>query len=225
MIALIQQERTLTATASAKLWLSLWLPLFFASLIQAQTVTQPVARTRALAQEVQTAAYPELSGVGIEVKTFHSDGDYFQSRFAVGRFFTGRKMRYIIYVNPAVYEKICPEAALRAIIAHELAHVLYYRRRNRLQLLGLARLAGKDFTAKFERGADLEALARGYGAGLKKYRLWLYQNIPPRKLNEKRRNYFSPEEIDALLAGGAWECWRKNIPRNLKEIATGSCKR
>ena len=223
MIALFQQKRTLNATASAKWWLSLWLTLIFASLIQAQTVTKPVARTRALAQEVQTAAYPELSGARIEIKTFGSDSDYFQSRFAFGRFFMLRRMRYVIYVNPLVYERGCPEAALRAIIAHELAHVLYYRRRNRLQLFGLTRLASKSFTARFERGADLEAIAHGYGAGLKEYRLWLYRNIPPNKLAEKRRNYFSPEEIDAMLSRPVWDCWRKNIPRGLAEIETGSC--
>ncbi len=201
MNTLTQRRRPLTGPSIAKLWLCLWLSLGFVSVAQAQTAA--TERTRALAREVQTASYPELSGVNIDLKEFRSDSDYFQSRFNFGRFFTGRKMRYVIYVNPLVYERGCPEAALRAIIAHELAHVLYYRRRNRLQLFGLARLAGKDFTARFERGADLEALTRGYGTGLKEYRLWLYRNIPPRKLPEKRRNYFSPEEIDALISGAA----------------------
>ena len=194
---------------------------FFLLLLPAFVHAQTDAR--ALVQEVQTASYPELKDARIEVKTFRGESDYFQSRFSFGRFLTGRRMRYVVYVNPAIYDKNCPAAARRAIVAHELAHILYYRQRNRLQLLGLARLAGANFTAKFERGADLEALARGYGEGLKQYRVWLYQNIPPRKLAAKRRDYFSPEEIDALLSAlqtrpALLDYWRKHPPRKLAEI-------
>ena len=49
----------------------------------------------------------------------------------------------------------------------------------------------------------LDALARDYGAGLKIYRAWLYEHIPARKLADKHRDYFSPEEIDAILAATA----------------------
>lgn len=200
----------------------LWLTLVF-SVAPARAQTPAAERARLLIREIQAASYPELKDARIEVKTFRSDSDYFQSRFSFGRFFTGRRMRYTVYVNPQVYAKNCPETALRAIVAHELAHIRYYRQRNRFELVGLAQLAGKGFTARFERGADLEALARGYGEGLKQYRQWLYQNIPARKTAEKRRNYFSPEEIDALTTAlqtqpSLLEYWRKHPPRNLAEI-------
>lgn len=136
---------------------------------------------------------------------------------------TFQKMRYIIFVNPKVFEKNAPESGIRSIIAHEIAHVLYYSKRNRMELLGLIKLSSKDFTQKFERGADLEAIARGYGNGIKDYRQWLYLNIPQKNLEEKKRNYFSPEEIDLMLEilrqkPEMMEKWRKNIPRNRTEL-------
>jgi hypothetical protein len=136
---------------------------------------------------------------------------------------TFQKMHYIILVNPQFFVKNAPENGIRSILAHELAHVLYYAERSRFELLGLIKLSSKDFAQKFERGADLEAMARGYGEGLIEYRKWLYQNIPPKNLEEKKRNYFSPEEIELMLeilkqSPKALEKWRKNVPRNQTEI-------
>jgi hypothetical protein len=135
-------------------------------------------------------------------------------------------MRYLIRVNPKVCSLQAPEAGVRAILAHELAHVLYLKNRNRAQLFGLARLISKGFTARFERWTDLQAISRGYGEGLKEYRRWLYQHVPNHKLSEKLRNYFSPEEIDAILSLSherpeLLTYWLKRAPRNLKEIRDG----
>ena len=78
-------------------------------------------------------------------------------------------------------------------------------------------------TAKFERRTDLDAIHRGYGDGLKSYREWVYAHIPSNKLPEKRRNYFSPEEIGAIqillekrpeLIG----YWTAHVPMSLLEI-------
>ena len=85
-------------------------------------------------------------------------------------------------------------------------------------------LTDKSFTAKFERKADLEAIARGYGEGLKQFREWLYQNVPQKELEEKKRDYFSPEEIDLIMKilkekPAMIDVWRKRVPRNLKEIS------
>src|SRR5262249_53007760 len=96
-------------------------------------------------------------------------------------------------------------------------------KRNRIQLIGLARLATKGFTARFERWADLQAIARGYGEGLKEYRKWLYRSIPPESLEEKKRDYFSPEEIDQILLAARAQpdlitYWLKHVPRNLNQL-------
>lgn len=162
-------------------------------------------------------------GAEIQIKAFYDDADFFRTRFGLPQFLLGRKMRYLIVVNPRVFEREAPGAGVRAILAHELAHVLYFRQRSRLQLLSLVRLVSKKFTARFERRTDFEAISRGHGAGLKEYRRWLYGQVPCRKLLEKRRNYFSPDEIDAILSLARqrpelMDYWRRYTPRNLREV-------
>lgn len=182
-----------------------------------------IRRTQVLVEQLIKDSYPELTNADIQVQTFASAADYFRSGFSVKRFLFGSKMRYFIRVNPRVFALNAPEAGVRAILAHELAHVYDFHRRKRIRLLGLMRLAMKSYTACFERRTDLQAIRRGYGAGLKAYRLWLYQNIPAESLAEKRRNYFSPEELDAIAARRTQqpevlEYWFKRVPRNLQEL-------
>ena len=182
-----------------------------------------VAETKNIVAEIVEISYPELKSANISVKTFHSSSDYFRSQFSFSRFLTFRRLQFIIFVNPQVFERNAPIEGIRAIIAHELAHVVYYRRHNRFELLGLVGLESKSFIQRFERGADLQAIKRGYGAGLIEYRQWLYQNIPAEKIAAKKRDYFSPEEIDLILQAiekkpGLIDFWIKNVPRNLKEI-------
>lgn len=181
--------------------------------------TNSIERTQKLVAEIVEKSYPELKDKQIEIKKFVSKSDYFQSRFSFGRFLTFRRMNYIIYVNPKVYELNAPENGIRAILAHEIGHVLYYSRKNRVQLLGLVNLSTKGFTQKFERRTDLEAIKRGYGVGLIAYRNWLYENIPMKSVDAKKRNYFTPEEISAIMKQPEKiAVWQKNVPKNLSEI-------
>lgn len=185
--------------------------------------TEAVEKTQKIVGEIIEKSYPELKTAKIDINTFRSDSNYFKSQFSIERFLTFRRISYVIFVNPEVFRRNAPGDGIRAILAHELAHILYYQRKNRFQLLGLARLADKSFTAKFERRADLVAIARGYGEGLKSYREWLYQNIPPKSVKAKKRDYFSPEEIDLMLRilqekPEMIDVWRKRVPRSIKEI-------
>jgi hypothetical protein len=182
-----------------------------------------IDRTRRIVEEIVNASFPELKNASITVKTFDSRADFFRARFSFARFLTFRKLHYLIFVNSQVFKKNAPVNGIRAIIAHELAHVAYYRRHNRFELFGLMGLESKSFTARFERGADLQAIMRGYGAGLKDYREWLYQNIPAKQITAKRRDYFSPAEIKLILEAiknkpELIDFWIKNVPRNLNEI-------
>ncbi|HZS07603.1 MAG TPA: hypothetical protein VFD58_22400 [Blastocatellia bacterium] len=181
-------------------------------------------RTRSLVEEIRAASFPELKDASIKVELLDSEADYFRTRFSIPHFLAGRRMRYLIKVNPAVFSLAAPEAGVRAIIAHELGHIVWFRQRNRLELLGLIRLTSKKYTARFERWTDLQAIARGYGEGLKEYRRWLYRHVPPQKLGEKRRNYFSPEEIDAILARirqqpELLKRWLKKVPLDIQSIS------
>jgi hypothetical protein len=186
------------------------------------TSDRAIERTQQLIDEIRTASFPELKGVVIKVELLHSNSDYFRTRFAIPQLLGGR-MVYLLRVRPDVFTLSASEAGVRAIIAHELSHILWFRRRNRLRLLGLIRLASADFTARFERWTDLQAIARRYGDGLKEYRTWLYQHIPPQKLKEKQRNYFSPAEIEAIQARTRnhpelFAAWFRKVPLNLNQI-------
>jgi hypothetical protein len=81
--------------------------------------------------------------------------------------------------------------------SHTKAHVAYYAEQNRLRLFGLTRLASKGFRERFEK-RNLDALRLGYAQGLKQYRVLLYQHVTASVLKEKKRDYFTPEEIDAI---------------------------
>jgi hypothetical protein len=182
-----------------------------------------IERTRLLVEQIVKASYPELKDADIQVQIFRSESDYFRTIFSFKRFLSGRKMRYYIKVNPRVFQLNAPEDGVRAILAHELGHVFDFHRKKRIRLFGLLRLASKNYTVDFERRTDLQAISRGYGEGLKAYRQWLYRNIPAKKMAEKRRNYFSPEEIEAIEAKvkqkPEWlQYFLKYVPRNLQEI-------
>ncbi len=204
--------------------LILCLVLFLIPNVAFAKQTDAIAKTQTIITEIVEKSYPELKKAKINVRIFESNANYFQSQFSLTRFLTCQKLRYNLYVNPEVFNKNAPEEAIRAIIAHELAHVLYYSERNRFELIGLISLIDKSFTARFERRADLETIARGYGEGLIKYRRWLYQNIPVKNVDEKKRDYFSPEEIEKMLEilkkkPQMIDVWRKKVPRNLGEIS------
>lgn len=182
-----------------------------------------IKRTRAVVDEIIKAAYPELAKADIQLKTFTSEADYFRTIFSFKRFLFGQRMRYFISVNPRVFELAAPEAGIRAIIAHELGHVYDFHGKNRLRLFGLLRLSSKKYTAQFERRTDLQAIGRGYAEGLKAYRVWLYQHVPAKKIAEKKRNYFSPEEIEAIqiqlkVTPSRLNHWLKHVPLKLEEI-------
>lgn len=191
--------------------------------VQNDLEKEAIEKTKQIVDEIVKNSYPELKNTSIKIKSFDSRTDYFRARFSFARFLTFRRLHYLIFVNPQVFEKNAPVEGIRAIIAHELAHIAYYRRHNRLELLGLMSLQSKNFNARFERGADLQAIKRGYGTGLREYREWLYQNIPAKQIAVKKRDYFSPAEIDLIVIATKEkpeliDYWIKTVPGNLNEI-------
>jgi len=151
-----------------------------------------------LVGEIRSSSFPELAKKDIRVRLFGGESDYFQARFSISRFIFMRRMQYVVRVNSGATLHTAPEEGRRAILAHELAHLVYYAKGNRLHLLTLLRFPSKAFRERFEKGADLEAIKRGYAQGLRQYRAWLYRHVPPDALAEKRRDYLSPDEIDAV---------------------------
>lgn len=175
-----------------------------------------------IVESVRMESFPQLRGLPITLHTMTSDYIYLESRFTLPSFFTAN-LRYMILYNREATARHIPADALRAIAAHELAHVDYFQSQSRMGLVSLVRLLSVHDNAQFERTADLETIGLGYGPGLRTFRVWLYQNIPASRLDEKKRDYFSPPEIDAIL-----DAERKNpriaktfsrcIPMNLEQI-------
>ena len=159
---------------------------------------QDISWASVVVDRVRAQAFPELQGANIRLRPLRSESDYFRARFAIAPFLLGRPMRYLVFVNPEVQVKKAPAAAIDAIVAHELEHIVRYRRGSRLRLLGLVRLLSGKYTARFERDADRRTIGRGYRQGLAEYREWLYANIPPASVAAKKRNYLTPDEIRAL---------------------------
>jgi hypothetical protein len=185
-----------------------------------------IGAATAVIQKIRGTSYPELTHVDLRVRTFRSQSDYFRTRFSLSRFLLLMRMRYFVDVNPALFQEQAPSDGVCAILAHELVHAVSLSRGNRIRRFGLVRLLSKEQAAKFERRADLEAIHRGYGDGLRSYRIWVYAHIPPNKLQEKRRNYFSPEEIAAIQKKvqerpDLFAYWSTHVPANLQEIQNG----
>ena len=207
-------------------WLFLVMPLGFAIALSANSVLANqtvVHKTKVLAIEIAQKSFPEIKTKKIKVETFKSKTSFFKAQFSMLRYLTLQRMRHLLFVNPLVFEKEAPPEGIRSIIAHELAHISYYTRKNRIELLGLSRLSSNGFTAKFERKADLEAIDRGYGKGLIVYREWLYNNIDQKEIFGKKRNYFTPRELKVILEvlkkkPAMIDVWKKNVPLNLEEI-------
>jgi hypothetical protein len=153
----------------------------------------------ALLASVRVASFPQLKDVDIALEPMNSDYIYFESQFTLSSLLFSRQLHYRLLYNPAVFARQAPRDGLRAILAHELAHIDYFHRQSRMGLVSLVRLLSTRFASRFERGADLRAIGLGYGPGLESYRGWLYRNVPPSRMEEKRRDYFSPEEIEAIL--------------------------
>src|SRR5713226_2729972 len=186
-----------------------------------------IGAASAVILDVRATSFSELAHVDLRVRSFRSQSDYLRTRFSFSRFLLLMPMQYFVDVNPALFQEQAPSDGVCAILAHELVHIVSLSRGNRIRRFGLVRLLSKRQTAKFERRTDLEAIHRGYGDGLRTYRKWVYAHISPNKLQEKRRNYFSPEEIGAIQIllqerPELFGYWNAHVPMSLQEIQNGS---
>ena len=182
----------------------------------------PFEGIKQVIQSVRQASFPRLSRADIAVYDLRSDSDYLQARFTVSSFFS-RKLQYLVFFNQEAIRRQVPAEGLRAIVAHELTHISYYEDQSRMGLLSLVGLLVPSFTTRFERKADLDAIVLGYGRGLQTFRIWLYGNIPTATVADKKRDYYTPEEIEALLRAetshpGMMSKFQRCVPRNLSEI-------
>ena len=197
--------------------------LFFSS--NQLKANEKVVRSRAVFLASQH--FPEIKTKKLRFKTFSSETSFFKARFSIVRFATFQRMRHLLFYNPKAFELRLSEEALDSILVHELAHVSYYTRKNRFQLLGLVGLVRGSREIQFERKADLEVLKRGFGSGLKQYRKWLYKNIPAKSVVVKKRVYLTPEEIDVAIRvkdekPALFKKWQRKVPLNIEAMRADS---
>lgn len=176
----------------------------YALLGLALALVEPVANDEVVREllDVRRQAFPELEALPLTTGELTSDSVFFQSNFDVGAALAGR-LELSIDINPRVLTDGPSPEALRAVLAHELAHSLdYFERFDRRSAAGLVDLAPMLFWAPVqetvERRADVVTVARGFGVGLAAYRAWLYQHVDAEAVADKRRVYYSPLELDLL---------------------------
>ena len=196
------------------------------------TTTTTRAALELLLSEVRDGFFPELAGLPLKTGTLPSSpGDrpnfFFQSNFDAGQGAAGT-LALNIEINERIFDDTPSTLALRAVLAHELAHSLDYQQRYAADgARGLVALLPMLFwdpvQEEVERRADIVAVARGFGAGLLSYRVWLYARIDAEAQRDKRRVYYAPLEL-ALLTTLLTRCPQVSAdaiahpPRSAREI-------
>ncbi|MGE3728880.1 MAG: hypothetical protein AB7I41_25255 [Candidatus Sericytochromatia bacterium] len=213
---------------SLLLTFSLQFGLSSKAISQPQTPT-PEQDFLPLLREIISEAYPELAGITLTTGSFSEPDSFFQSNFELLSLFSEHPI-YRIEINPQLWQNPPPPLALKAVLAHELAHTLDYHQGKIpgiLHILNQLRLY--ESLRSYEHHTDLQAIFRGFGPGLKAYREWLYLRLTAQAIERKKAIYYSPEEIEALMLAlsrsekqGKKEAlmryWRENVPLNLEAI-------
>ncbi|MBT9544167.1 MAG: M48 family metalloprotease [Candidatus Sericytochromatia bacterium] len=191
-----------------------------------------------LLREIIAETYPELKDITLTTGSFSESDSFFQSNFELQSLFSEQPI-YRIEVNPRIWRLSLPPLALKAVLAHELAHTRDYhlgknagahKLQNVLCVLNQLRLY--ESLRTYEHRTDLQAIFRGFGPGLKQYREWLYPLLNAEELARKQEVYYTPAEIVALMqalslsekAGKKSELlhyWLEKVPLNLVEIQMG----
>lgn len=178
-----------------------------------------------IVREVQADAFPELHGHGVQIGAFEDESAFFESNFDVFAALVGER-RYRIAVNPRLFVLQVPDDALAGVIAHELAHTFDYQRRDRWGLVQLVpALVFSGDNTRFERWTDLQAVARGYGPSLMRYREWQRTVLTDAQWRQKLATYYGPRELALLIdvrgrCPQAFYALLSRPPRSVREIVT-----
>jgi len=150
---------------------------------------------------VQGELYPQLAAVTIDLETGRSDDSYFWAQIDLGTL-SARPLerRYLVFHASSLFDDPPSNDAVIAILAHELKHVLDYTELEEQELAEFVAWYMQGDVADYERETDLRSLELGCGPGLIEFRDWLYEHVDDEVEEQKRRDYYSPEEIRAWMA-------------------------
>lgn len=145
-------------------------------------------------------SFPELKDKQIRIAGLNKRGGFLASRFELSSLLD-EHLTFILLLNPYIETHPMPPEALKAILAHELIHMVDFTLLPRSELIAsfVNILANAELRQNYERSTDLETMELGYADGLKQFRLWLYDQICNNALAEDRLNHHTPEEIDAWI--------------------------
>ncbi len=165
-----------------------------------------------LLRATRDAAWPELAGYTLAVESY-TDLAYFRALVSPDTLGEDdpRARTYLIQYDPIVLSDPPAASALAAVLVHELGHVHDYVAMTPEELLDFGLWYAtedamtSDTLRDYERATDEAALTRGCADGLSAMRTWIYDHSTEEVEAEKRRNYYSPEEIQAWVAANG-EC-------------------
>ena len=158
----------------------------------------------ALLRATQVVTWPELDGLALAVED-ETDLAYFRASISTDTTLeeANADRLFVVSYDPVVLADPPDSTSLVAILTHELGHVFDYTGMSVKDYLEFGLWYGaqdpmeSDELAGYERATDERALARGCAAGLAAMREWIYLHASAEVLAEKRRNYYTPEEISA----------------------------
>ncbi|MGE4106431.1 MAG: hypothetical protein AB7F66_04400 [Bacteriovoracia bacterium] len=157
-------------------------------------------RLEALLRQVIQESYPELVPLRISLKPMRSKEDFFKSDVEAITLVRSKENRhYRVFFNEKLFQDSPSEAAIRAILAHELSHIQDYYQKYAGRMIRFALWYLTSDASQYEHATDRTAIDLGYARGLKAYRAWLYKQLTPKIEAKKRRVYYTPEEIDELI--------------------------
>jgi hypothetical protein len=170
-------------------------------------------------QEVIVAAlacYPELADTRIEF-IYKEDirKSVMQAQPKVSSLFRGKAKRvYVIKISRYLklnYDNLdistLPFEVLVGWIAHELGHIMDYKDRSGLAMIGFGAKywLSENFLKKAERRADMYALRHGLGDKIMKTKNYVlnHEGIPDWYKQRMKALYMSPQEFSELLSEAA----------------------
>ena len=148
--------------------------------------------------EITEDYFPELTDVHVTIKEFKAKNYFLQAKPQVTSLFNSKvKRKYFIMINSSLYKCSPSTAALKAILVHELEHIVDYENMylGRFIKFTAKYVFGKNYRAHYEQATDMKAIQKGFALGLVEYRLWVYQQLSEQELKKKEFFYLNPEEI------------------------------
>jgi hypothetical protein len=159
-----------------------------------------------LLYETTRKAFPELAKFSIEHAPIESDFDFFQANLNENKVLgvNPEDREYVIRYNSKLFENPPPMLAVKAILVHELIHIVDYTSMSVVEILELAaQTLVTGGIPSYEIATDQAAIQKGVTRGLLAYRMWLFQQLDSKAVAAKKATYLTPTELCQIL-------WKNN---------------